>query len=305
MLRFLIGRLGSGLFSLLLLSILACFALASTHTNPAVLLLGRHFTRAAYDRLVAAGGYNLSVWSQYLLWLRAAFTTPALPRIIVTLLPATMELVVVGSTISLVLVLITVTVQAMDRRGRTDRTLSVLAYLFYALPAFWLGTVLLWWFADLFTWLPATGPSAATPGFANWAIHMVLPVATLVLVTVGGWARYLRADVDEVLRQDFIRTARAKGVGEFALVVRHAMRNSLLPLVTLLGMSFPSLLNTVIVIEIIYAMSGLGSGLVGSLIGLDYAGAVEIALVLGALAVAGSLLSDLVYVFVDPRISYS
>lgn len=266
--------------------------------------LGRHLTRAAYRHLTVTLGLNLPAWTQYLLWLKMLITTGTLGGLMVTLVPPTAELLVTGALISMGLTIVVVSIEAMNPSSFLARALSVATYTIYALPGFWVGVILLWEFGAANTWFPATGPSVVTPGFGAWADHMVLPMATLVLVTVGGWTRYLSADLDEVMSQDFIRTARAKGVSRLRLVIRHGIRNSLLPLITLVGMSFPSMLNLVVVIEVIYVTPGLGSSLLDALNGLQFPMAVDLTIILAMFAVVGSFLADIVYTVVDPRVQY-
>jgi len=133
---------------------------------------------------------------------------------------------------------------------------------------------------------------------------MVLPVLTLALTTVAAWSTTVRASVEEALRTDYVRTARAKGLAGAQVFRRHVLRNALLPLVTMAGMSLPSLLNNVIAIEWLYTMRGLGAGLIDALTSFSYATAVDLVFVIGAVTILGSFVADLLYLWADPRIQY-
>lgn len=192
-----------------------------------------------------------------------------------------------------------------------ERAVSTLLYMLYSLPSFVAALFLLILFSVELDWLPLSGMRCPDDEFRElsaagkaWDIlcHMVLPVACF---TYGGLAynvRFIRSNLQDVLRQDFIRTARAKGLSEGIVVARHAFRNSLIPLVTLLGLTLPALLGGSVILEQIFGWRGMGLLLYESVLQRDYPVVMALVLLYSILVIAGNLLADLLYALVDPRI---
>ncbi len=196
------------------------------------------------------------------------------------------------------------------RRGRAvEHALRAAGLAFYSVPSFWLGLLLILLFGRVLGWLPLGGmraPDAAFLGdgarFFDLLRHLVLPVLTLALSTFMGTARYLQAALDEALGQDYIIAARARGIDEAVLLRRHALRNALLPLITLVGLHLPALLGGAVVVETVFGWPGMGRVTVDALFARDYP-VIMATTVLAALAVvAGSLLADVLYRRADPRV---
>ncbi|HXF95345.1 MAG TPA: ABC transporter permease [Gemmatimonadales bacterium] len=200
--------------------------------------------------------------------------------------------------------------QALRRNRLGDVALGQVTLFLYSVPTFWLGLALVLVFAVWLGWFPAAGMrSPALPTSAPWLVraldvawHLTLPAVTLGLVAAAGTARYQRAAMLEVLEQDFIRTARAKGASERRVVLRHAFRNALLPVITLLGMSFPILLTGAVLIETVFSWPGMGRLAAEAVFRRDYPVVTATALVAAAMVVLGNLLADLLYTVADPRI---
>lgn len=200
--------------------------------------------------------------------------------------------------------------QAMRRNRFADVALGQATLFLYSVPTFWLGLGLVLVFAVWLGWFPAAGMrspalAASTPWIARlldllW--HLVLPATTLGIVAAAGTARYQRAAMLEVLSQDFIRTARAKGARERRVVLRHALRNALLPLITLFGLSFPFLLTGAVLIETVFAWPGMGRLAADALFRRDYPVVTATTMIAGAMVVAGNLLADVAYAVADPRV---
>lgn len=217
------------------------------------------------------------------------------------------------SVVSLILWLVVGTamgVWSASRRGSpVDRGITVLGLVVYSLPAFWLGLMLQLIFVWRLHWLPSGGMSAGSvEELGHWGYflsslrHMVLPVLVLGLSGAAGLARYMRSSMLEILSEDFIRTARAKGLDERAVLWKHALRNAAIPLVTLLGLSLPFLLSGAVVTEVIFSWPGMGQLAVNSLLTRDYPMILAVTLLSGSMVVLGNLLADLAYGVVDPRI---
>jgi peptide/nickel transport system permease protein len=196
--------------------------------------------------------------------------------------------------------------------------LSVVALFFYSMPSFWLALMLILIFSlfarnvwDWPIWFPASGMTSVdhafmTPGeqFRDRVMHLVLPATSLALVLAAGIARYMRGSMLEVIRQDYIRTARAKGLPEFRVIFKHALRNALIPMVTLVGLYLPFLFSGTVFIETVFAWPGMGKLMVDAIFQRDYPLVMAGAFIFAVMVVIGNLVADLLYAVVDPRIRY-
>ena len=197
------------------------------------------------------------------------------------------------------------------RAGRlADVGLGNASLFFNSVPTFWLGLLLLLVFGEWLRWFPVGGvtdpvlyPALSWTGrLADRAWHLALPALTLGLVGAAGTARYHRAAMLEVLGQDYVRTARAKGVGERRVVLVHALRNALLPFITLFGLALPFLLTGAVLVETVFAWPGMGKLAADAIFQRDYPVVTAAALVASVMVVLGSLVADLLYAAADPRI---
>jgi peptide/nickel transport system permease protein len=212
---------------------------------------------------------------------------------------------------------------AVRRYGLFDSALTIGSYIGLALPTFWLGIMLLTIFASGLKWFPAGGMWSArdVPIFGSpeyWAFagqqpltalfdlgtHLVLPVFTLVVVSIAGDSRFVRAAMLDSLGQDYVRTARAKGVSERRVVMKHAFRNALLPIVTNIGLEIPFLFTGAIVTETIFSWPGMGRLSIEATNSFDYPVLMGVLLIAALLTVFANLVADILYAIVDPRISY-
>jgi peptide/nickel transport system permease protein len=235
--------------------------------------------------------YNESVWS-----------------LIMTNMPRTLSIVGIGIVIAHVVSILLGSVQAYFHDTKFDYGMTALTYFFYSMPYFWLGIIIILIFSINLGWFPSGGlsnPLNPNPGFGSWAAHTTLPVLTLVLGTVAGWGRYMRTSMTEHLVQDYVRTARAKGLKESVVVLKHALRNSVLPLITLLGFALPSLFSGVLLIEVIFNYPGMGLLFWDAANQRDYPIIMGVVVITGFLTIIGNLLADLLYGLVDPRIQYN
>jgi peptide/nickel transport system permease protein len=204
-------------------------------------------------------------------------------------------------------------VQGARGRSRVDALLSLVTVTLYSTPVFWLGLVLLVLFAQTLGWLPAGGTvdpigHAALP-LAGRALdrvrHLALPALTLGLAAAGYTARHQRSAMLEAIGQDFVRTARAKGLRERTVVLRHALRNALLPTITLAGIAFPVLLSGTVLVETVFSWPGMGRLAADAIGRRDYPVVTGAAILAAAMVVIGNLLADLAARLADPRIRRS
>lgn len=197
----------------------------------------------------------------------------------------------------------------MRRNRLVDRSSAVVFFLLYSLPAFWVALLLVQFFSVRLGILPLYGITSddhdqlgAAARAADRVRHLVLPVMTLAYAQLAIFARFSRAALSEVIRQDFITAARAKGAGEGTVVFRHALRNALLPLITLLGLTIPYLLSGSVIVEEIFQWPGIGLLYFDSIRSRDYPTVMALTVVTAVVTLVASLLADLLYAFADPRI---
>jgi peptide/nickel transport system permease protein len=259
-------------------------------------------------RLRALYGVDKPIWSRYAAWLGSAlggdlgysrsFSRPVLdvllPRLADTLLLMGLSLLV-SAAIALPVGMLA----ARRPRSVVDYGVNLLCFAGISVPAFWLALLLIMLFAVILRWLPASGIGE---GFADGLRHLAMPLGVLVLTNVGHYTRYVRAATIEVLRQDHIRTARAKGLTEREVVRRHALRGALAPTLTVFALSFGGLFSGALITETMFARPGMGKAIYDAIIGNDYNLALVGLLLATAATLAGSLLADLGYAWLDPRV---
>ena len=234
-------------------------------------------------------------------------------------LPNTLILASAALSISFVLGTLIGVLQAARQNTLVDGFLSGVTLFFYSMPSFWLAMMLVLVFSvgagAFWDWpvsFPVSGMTdlgADLPNFwdrvGDRVHHLVLPTAALSLILTGGIARYARTSMLEVIRQDYVRTARAKGLPESRVILKHALRNGLIPVVTLFGVYFPFLLSGTVLIEQVFAWPGMGRLLVESVLARDLPVVMAATFIFGAMVVVGNLLADVLYGVVDPRIRKS
>ena len=274
---------------------------------------------AARQRLEVLYGLDRPIYVQYWDWLlrllhfdfgnsMSADSRPVLTKIMERL-PLTVGMNVTAMFLTLLIAIPVGIASACRQNSLFDRSVTVLVFLGFAMPSFWLALLLMMFFGIELQWLPISGLTSMNyeqltlwGKFCDLAKHLALPI---LVYTVGGLAsmsRYMRACMLEVLRQDYILTARAKGLSETTIIRRHALRNALLPVITLLGLSVPGLIGGSVIIESIFALPGLGQRFYAAVMARDYT-MIMGNLVLGAvLTLFGNLLADVCYGLADPRI---
>jgi peptide/nickel transport system permease protein len=200
---------------------------------------------------------------------------------------------------------------AARQYSRLDHTTSLIALFLYSMPGFWLGLMMIILFALKLGWLPASQMESVDaeflplgPRLLDRAAHLVMPVFVLGIASAASVARYMRGSLLEVIRQDYVRTARAKGLPERRVVFGHALRNALLPIITLLGLYLPFLISGAVVTETIFAWPGMGRLTIDAIFSRDYPVVMAANLLAGVMVVFGNLLADVLYGIADPRIRF-
>jgi peptide/nickel transport system permease protein len=229
--------------------------------------------------------------------------------VILDAVPITISLALIGITMQFIFGILLGVISAVKQGTKLDRTLTVSALFIYSMPEFWLSLMLIILFSLKLGWFPASNLNsigADSLGTVEFILdrlkHLVLPIFVLSLGGIAGLARYVRGQMLEVIRQDYIRTARAKGLSEKVVIFKHALRNALLPVVTILGGSLPALFSGALFIEVIFAIPGMGRIAVEAVFARDYPLIIANTFISGTLIVLGNLLADVLYAVVDPRI---
>ena len=235
------------------------------------------------------------------------YNTPVL-ELIGQRLPGTLILMVVALIIAVLLGLVVGAVMAVFAGRLPDRLLSVISLLFYSTPGFWVGLMLIVVFSVNLGWLPSGGSATigsdltGLPALLDQARYMILPATSLALFYVSVYARLTRASMLEVKTQDFVRTARAKGLSPTAVTIRHVLRNALIPITTLAGMHIGSMLGGAVVVETVYSWPGLGRLAFEAVMARDFTVLLGILLLSSLLVIAANVVVDLLHAWLDPRI---
>ncbi|MDQ0189162.1 ABC transporter permease [Alicyclobacillus cycloheptanicus] len=316
MTKYIIKRILEAIPTLLGVSILSFILMHIVPGDPVRLMLGRYWTPERAAELSKNLGLNHPLWEQYLIWLRNmcegnlgysyTYSKPVTTEILMNL-PHTLILVGCAMVIAVLLAVFIGSLQAYFENSVGDHIATFLGYFFYAMPVFWLAMLLISFFSLDIRLFPSGGiMSPQESGFNLWDYinHLILPVITLVVIQLAGWSRYMRSSMRDTLLQDYIRTARAKGLREFGVIFVHALRNSILPIITLLGLQLPGLFGGAVIVEEVFNYPGMGLLYWNGLQVLDFPILLGIIMFLGVITVLGNLLADLAYAIVDPRISY-
>lgn len=274
---------------------------------------------AARKQLEALYGLDKPLYEQYFNWLKrllqfdfgnsmSADGRPVLDKI-AERLPLTVSMNVISLFLTLLIAIPVGIYSACKQNSLFDKVVTVLVFLGFAMPSFWLALLLMLWFGIDLGWFPISGITSMDfdslsfwGKFYDLARHLALPICVYTIGGLAGMSRYMRSCMLEVLRQDYILTAEAKGLPKSIIIYKHALHNACLPLITLLGLSVPGLIGGSVIIESIFALPGLGQLFYMAVLARDYT-MIMGNLVLGAvLTLAGNLIADLCYGLSDPRI---
>lgn len=271
-------------------------------------------TPAALARIADAYGLNDPLPTQYWLWLKSMVTgdwgysirtgRPVLREIVERLGP-TLELSAVALAIAFVTA-VTLGVFAAVNEGRlADRLIEVVTLGGLSIPVFWLGLVLQYVLSVQLGWLPSAGKeSIDASSFADKAAHLVMPAAVLAFSTSAGWARYLRAGMIDTLRQDYIRTAYAKGLSTRTVLLRHGLRNAIVPAISIMALDLAGLISGAVITEAVFAWPGIGSLFVESMNGRDYPVLMGVLMMGSAAVILANIVADLAQAALDPRLRH-
>lgn len=314
MLRYLARRLLQTTVLLLVVSAVVFAIIIQAPGGPSI-MLDRSMDAAEMARMRAALGLDKPVHVQYVRWLGYVLRgnlghsyQAGLPvaEIILEMLPNTLVLSAAALAISLAVAIPAGVISAARPYTALDHTVTFLCFFGISVPVFWYGLMLIVLFSIVLGWLPAGGMhTIGEPrSLIDLARHIILPAIVLGTANMALFARYTRSSTMAVLKQDFVRTARSKGLTEHTVLYRHALRNALITIVTVVGLQLPRLVGGAAITETVFAWPGMGSLAVRAAFERDYPMIMGITLVVSSVVALSNLLVDIVYVYLDPRIRY-
>ncbi len=295
--------------------------------DPTLMFVSPGMTQDVIEQMRANFGLDQPVHVRYVKWVAAMVTgdlgfsisqSRPVIDVIGEVLPNTLVLSACALAVAFLFGIVIGTIQAVRQYSLMDSSMSVLLLFFYSMPSFWLALMLILTLSlfarNVWEWpiyFPASGITSVDYDFLSFgaqlrdrATHLVLPTLSLALVLTAGIARYMRGSMLEVIRQDFVRTAHAKGLPERVVVFKHALRNALIPIITLLGLYIPFLFSGTVFIEFIFAWPGMGRTLVNAIFQRDYPLVMAGTFFFATMVVFANLVADVLYAVVDPRIRY-
>ncbi len=315
MIRYITQRLAESLIVLFVMSFVIYALIGLMPGDPVDVMINANPRATAEDaaRLRALFGLDRPIGERYLAWLGAALqgdlgysrlhARPVL-EVLWPRLGNTAALMGISFVLAIALALPFGIVAALRPRTATDTSINLVAFAGISIPPFWLAILLIILFAVVLGWLPAGGMPPSGASFGAGATYLVLPVATLTIVTVGGVVRFVRAAMIEALRQDYVRTAWAKGLGERQVVLGHVLRNAMIPVVTILALNFGALFSGALITETMFGYLGMGKTIYDAILGNDFNLALVGLLLATATTLLANLAADLCYTWLDPRITY-
>jgi len=269
---------------------------------------------AAAEELRVKLGLDRPVYVQYALWFQHVLqgdlgnsiygSRISVSRLIREALPRTLQLAGLSFLVALALAIPAGIISAVKKHSLFDHVFTLIAFLGLSMPDFWLGIVLIIVFAVNLHWLPAIGYVPLSRGFWPWLSHLILPSIAVGTAFSAILARIIRSSLLEVLKSDYIQTARAKGLKENTVVLKHAFRNAMIPVATVLGIAFALLMAGAVIVENVFAIKGLGRTLIQGILNRDYPVVQGAILLVSAVFVFANLFVDLAYTLIDPRIRY-
>ena len=313
MLRFLIQRSLQNVLLLWLVSMIGFGVLYLAPGGPlAQFALVPGMSQADLQRIATQMGLNRPIPAQYWEWFTRLLTgdwghsyrdgQPVL-SVIGSHLTATLELMGASAFVAIIVGMWVGVLGAIRRYSLFDYLATIGAMVALSIPTFWFGLVTIYIFSVKLAILPAGNRYTIGNGsLLDYAYHLIAPSLVLGLVTVALWSRYMRASMLETINQDYIRTARAKGAPEHVVLFRHAIRNALLPMITIAGLQLPTLLSGALVTETVFTWPGMGRLFLDSLSYRDYPVVMGILILSAVLVLVGNMLADLLYAVADPRI---
>ncbi|HCL91024.1 MAG TPA: peptide ABC transporter [Candidatus Atribacteria bacterium] len=282
--------------------------------NPAAMMLGPEATPEEIDAFSRSMGLDRPIPIQFVEWISNVvkgdfgtslfFQGQQVTKVVFEHFKVTLTLTVLGVVLAIILGIITGVIAAINHNNILDRIIMIITSAGVSIPNFWLGLMLVLFFAIRFSILPPAGFKPLSAGLGESLRYLILPAITLAFGQTSLIARMTRSNMLEVLRSDYVRTARSKGLSELMVNYKHALKNVLIPVITIIGLSFANLMGGAVVTEQIFNIPGVGRLLIKSVFTRDYPVIEGIVLYIAAMWVIINLVTDVLYVIIDPRIEY-
>ncbi len=324
MLKYIIKRLISMFPILIGITIISFFVmhLAPGDTVTIQQSLNPKYSETAREKFVKMYNLDQPIYKQYLIWLKKfatldfgnSFSSDGRKVIdkIGDRLPITLGLNIISMILIFIIALPLGVLSAYYRNSIFDKTVTIIVFVGFAIPMFWLALMCMYFFGIVLGWLPISGLTSynfdslsITGQIADVIKHITLPIAITVFGGIASISRFGRTSTLEVLGQDYIMSARARGIGEKTILFRYALKNAMLPIVTLLGLSIPGLIGSSVIFESVFSIPGMGQLFYQSVMMRDYPTVMGILVIGSLLTLIGNLIADIAYAYIDPRIRYS
>lgn len=320
--RYLRKRLTQMLIILFGISLVSFFIMQLAPGSPIDMLVERNAPQSEKQRIAEIYGLDKPVYVQYVKWLgqvvrgdfgRSFASGEPVIDMILARLPYTLYLNFIVMIVIYLLAIPIGIISALKQYSWADHAVTLFAFIGQAMPTFWLAMLLIYFVAIPTPWLRTSGIATYGVNIRNFPFfevvfdrirYLLLPATVMIFTSLGGITRYMRSSMLEVIRQDYVRTARAKGMSERVVNFKHALRNALLPIVTLLGHELPILFSGSFILEVIFSWPGLGLVAMRAIQQRDYMVIMAFNTIGATMTVLGTFLADLLYVVVDPRIRY-
>jgi peptide/nickel transport system permease protein len=312
---YLLRRLGQAVIVLVGVSFLVFLLAHIVPGGEARAALGQRASPAQIASFNRLNGLDLPIWDQIYRYFEGLIlhfdlgysykANSPVKDLIFARLPKTLILLGISTVFALVVAVPLGVLQVVRRNKPVDYLLTGVSFVLYAMPVFLLGTLLIMYFAIDLHWFSTEAPQASTvSGILGDPRGFVLPVLTLSAITIASFSRYMRSSLMDAMAEDYVRTARAKGAGRARVLLRHALRNALIPIITLLGLSLPGIVGGAIITETLFNWPGMGLLTYNAAFDDDVPLLLGTTLVIAIATIVGSLLADLLYAVVDPRVRY-
>lgn len=291
------------------------YAIMNLAGSPLEMMLGPKTTEAALQAKAIQLGLDKPIYVQYFVWLKNLLqgnmgysikSYQPVSQIISSHLGPTLLLMGTSMLVGLAVAIPIGIYSAVHRYTRRDYTLVTMSFFGTSIPSFFLALIFIYLFTVKMGWLPSNGMRTAggSGGMADLIRHMIMPVLVLAISIAGSNIRYVRSAVLEILQKDYVRTAKSKGIGRFLTINKHALRNALIPIVTVIGMQLPTLFGGAVIIEQVFSWPGLGLITMNAIMSRDYPVIMGVALLTAVVVLVANLITDIVYALVDPTIKY-
>ncbi|MBO1002523.1 ABC transporter permease [Pseudogracilibacillus auburnensis] len=316
MASYIIRRLIMTIPLLLGITVLAFFIMQIAPGDPTSLLIDPRIRTEDLQPYIQKYGLDQPIHVQYIKWLgnmlQGDFGNSLIRQgvpvseLIMARLPNTLILMVVSTILAMIISVPFGILSASKQYSKTDYAITFTSFLGLATPNFWLGIVLIMFFSVQLGWFPTGGVATLEAPFSilDRIHHIILPAFVLATADMAGLTRYTRSSMLDVLKEDYIRTARAKGFKETRVIFRHGVRNGLIPIITIFGLMLPSFIGGSVIIESIFAWPGIGSLFMDAAFQRDYPVIMAVTVIAATLVVVGNLIADILYAIFDPRIEY-